>query len=79
MKHMFVLSKFQVKGIGRALATTLINESRKHGYARTRLDTSIGQVAAQGLYRSLGFQEIPPYYELPESVRTSMIFMELRL
>jgi putative acetyltransferase len=79
MKHMFVLSKFHGKGIGRALATELVNQSRKMGYARMRLDTSHGQEAAQGLYRSLGFQEIPPYYELPENVRTSMVFLELRL
>jgi ribosomal protein S18 acetylase RimI-like enzyme len=79
MKHMFVLSKFHGKGIGRALASELINQSRKMGYECMRLDTSLGQVAAQGLYCSLGFQEIPPYYELPESVRTNMVFMELRL
>lgn len=79
MKHMFVFSKFHGKGIGRALATTLIRESRKQGYYRMRLDTSLGQVAAQGLYRSLGFQEIPAYYELPEGLRTIMLFMELHL
>jgi putative acetyltransferase len=79
MKHMFALPQFHGKGIGKALATELINESRKMGYERMRLDTSIGQVAAQGLYRSLGFQEIQPYYELPEDVRNSMVFFELRL
>lgn len=79
MKHMFVLPEFHGKGIGRALATELINQSRKMGYARMRLDTSFGQVAAQGLYRSLGFQEIPPYYDLSEGLRTKMVFMELQL
>ncbi len=79
MKHMFVLTKYHGKSIGRDLAIELINQSRKMGYARMRLDTSLGQVAAQGLYRSLGFQEIPPYYDLPECLRTDMAFMELRL
>ncbi|MEN9561906.1 MAG: putative N-acetyltransferase YsnE [Chloroflexota bacterium] len=79
MKHMFVLPAFHGKGIGKALATELINRSRQMGYERMRLDTSMGQVAAQGLYRSLGFQEIEPYYELPEEMRKSILFFELRL
>jgi ribosomal protein S18 acetylase RimI-like enzyme len=44
-----------------------------------RLETSVGRVAAQGLYRSLGFREIQRYYELPKDVRDSMVFFELGL
>ena len=79
MKRMFVYPDFHGQGIGRALATTLIGESRKCGYSRMRLETSRAQVAALGLYRSLAFQEIPPYYDIPEELRTNMVFMELRL
>lgn len=79
MKRMFVYTKFHGKGIGRALATTLIKESRELGYSQMRLDTGPRQVAAHGLYRSLGFQEISPYYEVPEGPRISGLFMELRL
>jgi len=79
MKRMFVYPGFHGQGIGRALATTLIGESRKCAYSRMRMETSRGQVAALGLYRSLGFQEIPPYYDIPEELRTNMVFMELRL
>jgi ribosomal protein S18 acetylase RimI-like enzyme len=79
MKRMFVYPAFHGQGIGRALATTLIDESRKSGYSRMRLETSRAQVAALGLYRSLGFQEIAPYYDIPEELRTNMVFMELRL
>jgi len=44
-----------------------------------RLDTSVRQDAANGLYRRLGFQTIEPYYELPEDVRNWLVFMELKL
>jgi ribosomal protein S18 acetylase RimI-like enzyme len=76
---MFVYPDFHGQGIGRALATTLIGESRKCGYSRMLLETGRGQVAALGLYRSLGFQEIPPYHDTPEELRTNMVFMELHL
>jgi putative acetyltransferase len=79
MKHMFVPPIFHGKGVGKALAVELLTRSRKMGYERMRLDTGIGQVAAQGLYRRLGFQEIPPYYELPEDVQQSLLFFEIRL
>ena len=79
MKRMFVYAKFRGKGIGRALATTLIGESRALGYSQMRLDTGIRHVAAQDLYRSIGFQEIPPYHEVPDDLRSIFLFMELRL
>ena len=79
MKRMFVYAKFHGKGSGRALANALISASRELGYSQMRLDTGPRQVAAQGLYRSLGFQEIPPYYALPKGLRTGTLFMELRL
>lgn len=79
MKRMFVHAKFQGQGIGRALAATLIDEARALHYVTMRLDTGPRHIAAQGLYRSLGFQDIPPYYEVPEDLRSMFVFMELRL
>jgi ribosomal protein S18 acetylase RimI-like enzyme len=79
MKRMFVYAKFRGQGIGQAMAARLIAEARALGYARMRLDTGPRHIAAQGLYRSFGFQEIPPYYEVPEDIRPMFIFMELRL
>lgn len=79
MKRMFVYEKICGKGIGQALAHTLIREARALGYSYMRLDTGPRHFAAQGLYRSLGFQEIPPYHEVPEDFRSMSVFMELSL
>jgi ribosomal protein S18 acetylase RimI-like enzyme len=79
MKSMFVEPQFHGKGIGRALAEVLIEHARAVGYISMRLDTGPRQIAAQALYRSLGFQIIEPYYELPHELVEHMFFMELIL
>ena len=79
MKSMFVQSQHLGKGIGRALAEAILQESRIIGYTKMRLDTGPRQIAAQTLYRSLGFREIQPYYELPQELTEIGIFMELTL
>ena len=79
MKRMFVYAKFHGKGVGRALAARIMSDAAKLGYSHMRLETSLGQVAARGLYRSMGFQEIGAYYEVPERLRANMLFMEREL
>jgi GNAT superfamily N-acetyltransferase len=79
MKSMFVETKYHGKGIGRALAETLIEQARASGYTTMRLDTGPRQIAAQTLYHSLGFQKIEPYYELPSELSEILSFMELTL
>ena len=79
MKRMFVRTALHGAGVGRALAVAVLAEARAAGYRRVRLDTSVGQVEAIGLYRSLGFTTIEPYYELPERLLQWLVFMELRL
>jgi putative acetyltransferase len=79
MKRMFVSPPFQGRGVGRALAETLIREARSIGYRRMLLDTGFLQTEAQNLYRSLGFVEIEPYYPVPDVVRRGALFMELDL
>lgn len=79
MKRMWVRPEFRGKGIGRALAETIIDEARTIGYTRMCLDTGKFMQEAPALYRSLGFKDIEPYYEVHNEMRKMMDFMELRL
>jgi putative acetyltransferase len=77
MKRLFVRPQFRGKGLGRKLATRIIEEGGEIGYARMRLDTLPGKMdQAVALYRSLGFEEIESYYDNPVPGAT---FMELLL
>lgn len=76
MKRLFVLPHYQGHGVGRELANSVIEQARKKGYERMRLDTIGSMKAAQGLYSSLGFKEIDAYCHNPLK---NPSFMELVL
>jgi GNAT superfamily N-acetyltransferase len=66
MKRLWVEPGFAGRGIGRALAEGIVAAARQIGYRRMRLDTIPARMpAAQHLYASLGFREIPAYYHNP--------------
>ena len=65
LKRLWVRSVFRGTGLGRLLVETVLHEARNIGYRRMRLDTLPSMKAAQALYLSTGFLDVPPYNDHP--------------
>lgn len=77
MKRLFVREAFRGQGLGPKLIEVVIEEAKRIGYERMRLDTLPPKMnQAIKLYRSFGFEEIAPYYDNPVP---GAVFMELSL
>jgi putative acetyltransferase len=61
MKRLYVRSAHRGQRIGEKLVDAVIDAARRANYHALRLDTLPSMASAQGLYRKLGFVEIPAY------------------
>ena len=72
MKRLHTTPNARGAGIGRALAEAAIQAATSAGYHAMYLDTLPTMRAAHRLYRRLGFEVIPAYYDSPV---TGTLFM----
>lgn len=65
MKRMYVRPEARGLGVGRKLCEHLIDFARSAGYGMMKLDSEPDFTAAMGLYRAMGFRDIPRYNDDP--------------
>jgi GNAT superfamily N-acetyltransferase len=79
LTRVYVRPAFRGKGLGKAIVETVIAAADERGYAEVCLETAVFMKDAQALYRSLGFQLVPPFRSVPEDLKEAEVFMTLRL
>ncbi len=76
MKRLYVRPEYRHCGLGKGLVQQIIAKGRELSYERIRLDTLESMSAANRLYLSSGFKDIPAYCHNPlKGAR----YMELQL
>jgi ribosomal protein S18 acetylase RimI-like enzyme len=75
LKRMWIRPSCQGLGLGRRLMERCLDEARRLGFQRVRLDTQRRMAAARGLYKSYGFREVPDYNSNPRAE----VWMEVTL
>jgi len=61
LKRMYLKKEYQGLGIGKELLAKSLELGKALGYKKMRLDTLPSMQAAIGLYKNMGFYEIPAY------------------
>lgn len=67
VKHLWIRPAARGTGAGRALLGELERRAREFGATEAVLDTNARLEAAQGLYRSSGYAEVPAYNDNPNA------------
>jgi putative acetyltransferase len=65
IKRLYVRPQARGQGVAKALAGAMLQEAAALGYREVKLDTLPQMETAIALYRSLGFEDIPPYGSHP--------------
>ena len=65
MKRLYVRPAYRGQGLARKLVERLLAEAKAAGYQAMLLDTFPFLTRALGLYKTLGFREIPSYNNSP--------------
>jgi N-acetylglutamate synthase-like GNAT family acetyltransferase len=76
---MAITQASQGEGLGRLLLAHVVEEARSSGVKRLYLETNHTLSPAIGLYRSLGFVDIPPERLVASPYARADVFMELVL
>lgn len=76
MKRLYVRAPWRGAGLGRRLAEAVVGSARDAGHRKICLDTLDFMTEARALYRSMGFVEIPSYYDNPTD---GVLYMECAL
>ncbi len=77
--RLFVSPVARKHGVGKALAEHLIDRARQAGYRAMCLETSTHQTGAITLWRSLGFEEVAAYDDVPASGKDRRVLLRLDL
>ena len=65
IKRLYVRPQHRQHKIGGMLIQRLLSDALSEGYSQLFLDTLPSMSSAIALYKKLGFQAIPPYYNTP--------------
>jgi putative acetyltransferase len=65
VKRLYVRAAARGTGIGHALARSVVERATALGYREAMLDTLPSMTSAIAIYRALGFEPIPPYWNNP--------------
>lgn len=79
IQTLFVRPACRGQGIARELVKTAIQSAHEIGYNAVRLDTLAFMTGAQSLYKSFGFEMIPPYRGGAGDIDKHIRFYELTL